>query len=403
MFTAVGISRNSFSTTHLSRCKMALEMPPARLRAKDDRHPLVDILLPVRNGAPFLAQAIESIQAQTVTSWRLLVLDDGSTDRTAQIAKRYAAQDGRIRVVQYPARGLIDTLNAGLKLCRAPFVARQDADDISFPDRLACEIEYFEQHPECIAVSGGGITINEAGKPQGGAWFNNPEWADPFWIPAREPYLSHPFLMVRRKILQRLRYRNFFICEDADLCWRLEEAGKIHSIRKPFGYYRVSNKSVSTRRAVDTRIQAIASQLAAIAAQRRRTKRGDIHPERQLYEKMVKANRFEAILELFRDKLSASEFEYLRVASIIKFIEIATYRLSKVSPREALLAYRELRAISRKNWSGRDSIYYYCRRAHIHLLLRGNYQAARKLAPGIRGWLIVAFRQSWLLPLLPKQ
>lgn len=378
-------------------------MPPARLRAKDNCRPLVDILLPVRNGAPFLAQAIESIQAQTITSWRLLVLDDGSTDQTAKIARNFAARDHRILLVQYPARGLIDTLNAGLKLCRAPFVARQDADDISFPDRLASEIEYLEQHPECIAVSGGGMNIDENGKRLGRPWFHHPQLADPFWIPAREPYLSHPFLMVRRKVLQRLRYRNFFICEDADLCWRMEETGKIHSLRKPLGYYRVSRKSVSTRRAVDTRIQAIGSQLAAIAAQRRRTKRGDIHPERQIYAKMLKANKFEAILELFRGKLSAKEFEYLRVSSIIKLMEISTYRPAKISPYEARLAYRELSTISRQKWSGRDSIYACCANGHTSLRRLKNHRAARELAPGLRGWLVVGFRLSWLLPLLPSR
>jgi len=365
--------------------------------------PLIDILLPVRNGAPYLAKAIESIRAQTEPSWRLLVLDDGSTDRSAAIAKKFATKDRRIRLVRYPARGLIATLNAGLKLCRAPFVARQDADDISFPERFSVELEYLRTHPECVAVSGGGITIDEAGEPQGGPWFHSTELSDPFWIPAREPYLSHPFLMARRKVFQRLRYRNFFICEDADLCWRLEEAGNIHSIQRPLGYYRVSEKSVSTQRAVNTRIQAIASQLAAIAAQRRRAKRGDIDPDRRLYGKMLKANKFEAILELFRGSLRASEFEYLRVASIIKLIEISTYRLAKVNPHEARLAYRELRAISRRKWSGRDSIYQYCSNAHARLRQRGNFRAARELAPGFRGRLIVGFRLSWLLPLLPSR
>jgi glycosyltransferase involved in cell wall biosynthesis len=377
-------------------------MSPAS-RARVSRHPLVDILLPVHNGASFLAQAVESIQAQTLSSWRLLVLDDGSTDRSAKIARSFAARDSRIRLVCYPARGLIDTLNAGLKLCRAPYIARQDADDISLPERLATQVEYLRQHPKCIAVSCGAVTITDSGKQLGGPWFNSPENANPFWIPAIEPYLTHPFLMMRRKIYQRLGYRNFFICEDADLCWRLEETGDMHCIRTPLGRYRRSEKSISTRLAVNTRIQAIASQLAAIAAQRRRTKRGDIDPKRSLYGKMVKAGDFESMLELFRGTLSAEEFEYLRTASIIKFMEIATYRLSKVNSREARLAYRELQAAAQQKWSGRNSIYYYCRSAYGHLLKRGNRRAARELAPGFRGWLAVACRMPWLLPLLPKR
>lgn len=269
-------------------------------RAKKHPQPLIDILLPVRNGAPFLVQAIESIQAQTEPSWRLLILDDGSTDRSAKIAKNFAARDSRIQLVRYPARGLIATLNAGLKLCRAPFVARQDADDISLPDRFAAELEYLRRNRKCVAVSGGGKTIDQEGRTTTGIWLHKPDMANPFWIPAREPYLAHPFLMVRREIYQRLGYRNFFMCEDADLCWRLQETGKIHSLPRSLGYYRAFEDSVSTRVAVNTKIQAIVSQLAAIAARRRRARRSDLNLDHRLYARMIKANDFEAIVEIFR-------------------------------------------------------------------------------------------------------
>lgn len=362
---------------------------------------LIDILLPVHNGAPFLTQSIESIQAQTEQSWRLWVLDDGSTDKSARIAKNFAEKDSRIRLVCYPARGLIATLNAGLKLCRAPFVARQDADDISLPHRFAVELDYLRNNPKCIAVSGGGITIDETGKRISGKWFHNSDIADPCWVPAREPYLMHSLLMARREIYQHLGYRNFFICEDADLCWRFEEKGEIHSIAKVLGYYRTSEKSVSTQLAVNTRIQAIVSQLAAIGAQRRREGRGDFNLNSSLYKKMVKANDFESIIEIFQNSLSASEFQYLRSASIIKFMDIASYRPSKVNTREVNLAYQELYAISRREWSGKNSILYICYRAYHALCKRGYRKLARKLTPSFIGWVIIAMNQSWLSSQLP--
>jgi glycosyltransferase involved in cell wall biosynthesis len=377
-------------------------MPSNSPHVKKLPQPLIDILLPVRNGAPFLAQAIESIRAQTEQSWRLLILDDGSIDRSAKIAKKIAGKDRRIRLVRYPARGLIATLNAGLKLCRAPFVARQDADDISFPGRLAAELDYLRRNRKCIAVSGGGRTIDQKGLNAGSAWFHNPHLADPFWIPAREPYLSHPFLMMRREIYQRLGYRNFFISEDADLCWRLQETGIIHSLREPLGYYRAFENSVSTRVAVNTRIQAVVSQLAAIAARRRRARRGDLNLDRRLYARMVKANDIEAIVEIFRSRLTSEEFLYLRKASIIKLLMITTYRPSKVNLHEARLAYRELHAIARSQRSGRDSIFQICSDAYRTLRQRGQYETARELAPGFWGWLIVARKQRWLLPFLPS-
>jgi hypothetical protein len=296
---------------------------------------------------------------------------------------------------------LIATLNTGLKLCRAPFVARQDADDVSLPHRLAAELDYLRRNRKCVAVSGGGRTIDDKGRKIGGVWFHKPELADPFWIPAREPYLSHPFLMVRREIYQRLGYRNFFISEDADLCWRLEETGKIHSLQEPLGYYRAFEDSVSTRIAVNTRIQAIVSQLAAIAARRRRAQRGDLNLDSRLYARMVKVNDFGAIVEIFRGRLTGEEFRYLRKASIVKLLDITTYRPSKVSVYEARLAYRELYAIARSRWSGHDSIFYICHRAHRALRQRGQHEVARELAPGFMGWLVVAMNQHWLLPFLP--
>lgn len=377
-------------------------MPSHSQPGRNRRSPLIDIVMPMSNAAPYLAETIKGIQAQTETSWRLLILDDGSTDQSVKIAKKFAAEDPRIKLFRRPKRGQVATLNEGLALCRAPFIARHDADDISFTHRFKTEVDYLNSHPDCVAVSGGHTHIDHKGKciPHS-SWSPNPDLANPYWIPALEPLLLQPFLMVRANVFKRLRYRHFFIAEDADLCWRLQEVGKLHSMTTTLGCYRVHKKSASTYPPVNTRIQAVISQLAAIAARRRREGHGDFDLKPELYKRLLKANNFESILEVFRSDLNAEEFQYLCTASIVKFIETTTYRPSKVNAREAQLAYKELHAISLQRGNERSSILQIYRRAAKMLHKRGQHRLAWQLVPSLWGWLAVRMNQSWLMSRLP--
>src|SRR5262249_62262769 len=116
-------------------------------------HSIVDILLPVFNGAVTITEAIESLQRQTFTNFRIIVVDDGSTDQTPEVLAALAARDSRITVLTKSNGGIVDALNAGLRLCQAEFVARQDADGVSDPSRLAVELDYLRSHPDCEALA----------------------------------------------------------------------------------------------------------------------------------------------------------------------------------------------------------------------------------------------------------
>src|SRR5688572_3354138 len=96
----------------------------------------IDVLMPVKNAGPYLSEAIESVIGQTVTDWRLLVLDHGSTDGSLEIAYAAAERDRRIEVFEFPtAEGLSGLLNQGLAQAHGRYVLRQDADDLSVPTR----------------------------------------------------------------------------------------------------------------------------------------------------------------------------------------------------------------------------------------------------------------------------
>ena len=111
---------------------------------------MISVVLPVYNCPEYVGQAIESILAQTFSEYELLIIDDGSTDETPSVLARY--KDHRLRLFTQSNRGLAATLNRGIELARGQYIARQDQDDISYPDRFAKQIAFFEAHPNCALL-----------------------------------------------------------------------------------------------------------------------------------------------------------------------------------------------------------------------------------------------------------
>src|SRR4051812_4518709 len=101
------------------------------------RAPAVSVLLPVYNGGRHFRAALESILAQSFVDFECLVLDDGSTDGSGDMARQLAAADSRVRVIQRENRGLVATLNELVGLARGALLARMDADDVALPERFA--------------------------------------------------------------------------------------------------------------------------------------------------------------------------------------------------------------------------------------------------------------------------
>jgi hypothetical protein len=113
-------------------------------------NPAVSVVLPVYNCPGLVGEAIESILGQTCHDFELIVIDDGSTDETPGVLARY--DDTRIRLVTQGNRGLAATLNRGIELARGRYIARQDQDDISYPDRLAKQVSYLDANGNCALV-----------------------------------------------------------------------------------------------------------------------------------------------------------------------------------------------------------------------------------------------------------
>src|SRR5688500_15704659 len=102
----------------------------------NDATPTVSVLMAVYNGGAYLAEAVESILGQTLADFELIAVDDGSTDDSPAILKRFAERDPRVRVVTKANAGLPRALNDGLALARGEFIARMDGDDVAYPHRF---------------------------------------------------------------------------------------------------------------------------------------------------------------------------------------------------------------------------------------------------------------------------
>ena len=214
-----------------------------------ESHPVVSVILPVWNGERFLSPAIESIRAQTFEAFELLLIDDGSTDGSLAIAEKHAAADPRLRVIRREHCGLVHALNAGLEAARAPFVARMDSDDLAYPTRLAMQVTFLQQHPQCLVVGSNCYVIDEDGDPIGGLKFPRRHEAIRKSLLSGVTALAHPAVMMRKgPVIAAGGYRaDSFPCEDIDLWVRLSEAGELANLCETLLRYRRHEGTICIR------------------------------------------------------------------------------------------------------------------------------------------------------------
>lgn len=126
------------------------------------KNPTVSVLMPTYNAERYLKEAVEGILGQSFTDFEFIIIDDGSTDGTSEILSHY--QDSRIVYLRHETnRGYVYALNHGLKIAKGKFIARQDADDISLPERLLRQVEMLDLQPNLVVVGSAYHTIDEAG------------------------------------------------------------------------------------------------------------------------------------------------------------------------------------------------------------------------------------------------
>lgn len=304
----------------------------------------IDVVIPVHNGERTIKSAVGSIQAQTVQDIRIIIVDDGSTDDTVVLVGQMSAADSRIELLQQANAGIVDALNAGLAACTAPLVARHDADDLAAPDRFARQAGFLAENPSVVAVSGAVRHMDEDGRVYGSVLhMGPPDEADVSLFPQREPYLMHPFLMMRRAAASAAGgYRHVFHAEDTDLYWRLQEAGGLVNLLDVMGDYRIHSGSVTGLSPLNGRISAVNSQRAGLSAMRRRAGRPDLAFPKTMLNAYQSAQSFEEVIAVGSQDLDAEEAARLRVCSCAKLLELAAYRPYELDAADCALIGRTL-------------------------------------------------------------
>jgi glycosyltransferase involved in cell wall biosynthesis len=132
----------------------------ARSDKEPTTRPLVSVIMAMRNSAGTIASAVRSIRWQTLENWELIVIDDGSSDASASIVRAF--NDSRIRLIrELTGAGLATRLNQAVALSRADYIARMDADDICFPERLERQLARLQQEPRIDLLGCGAVVFAE--------------------------------------------------------------------------------------------------------------------------------------------------------------------------------------------------------------------------------------------------
>ncbi|MFS8130965.1 MAG: glycosyltransferase family 2 protein [Candidatus Dojkabacteria bacterium] len=206
--------------------------------------PRVSVLMPVYNAEEFLEDSAGSILAQTFTDFELLLLDDGSKDKSLEIAKKLAEKDSRVRVLPNEANmGIVKTLNRGISLARGEFLARMDSDDFSLPERFAEQVKYLDEHPDYSVCGSWVVTF---GNHNGNVW-ELP--SDPNLVKVTMLFysaLTHPAIMMRKKVIFEdlaLEYEGYH-GEDYILMMKVAKRSKLSNVPKVLFKYRTHDNSL---------------------------------------------------------------------------------------------------------------------------------------------------------------
>ena len=210
-------------------------------------NPVVSVVMSVFNGEDSLRDTIESILRQTLTDFEFIIINDGSTDQTADILTEYSSSDNRIRVITTQNNGLTSALIRGCKEATSPIIARQDVGDCALPDRLKKQLDLLNSDHSIVAVGCGAFLVGPEGEDLG----SRSRILLPEEVTAQLQKfgigLCHPLSTFRKDIYDQIGgYRvQFRYAQDTDLWYRFSEAGLLAEHPECLSIIRVDLTGVS--------------------------------------------------------------------------------------------------------------------------------------------------------------
>ncbi|RTE67155.1 glycosyltransferase [Amphritea opalescens] len=214
-------------------------------------YPLVSVIIPVYNGATYIAEAVESILNQTYDNFEIIIVDDASSDNSLRIVNNYESNKIKIITNDYNV-GVAASRNRGIKAAKGKYVAFMDSDDVSAINRLLIQVCFLESHPEFGLVSSHFVTFEDELETGKRSMKKLP--VDSYYIAAAllfQSVICCPSAMMRVDILKEHNLffnESFKVCEDWDLWYRMSQVTKISNVDEVLLYYRKHGGSLTKKR-----------------------------------------------------------------------------------------------------------------------------------------------------------
>lgn len=209
--------------------------------------PALSVVMAVYNADEAgLRASIESVLAQSFTDFEFILIDDGSTDGSRAVMEEYAARDRRVRVLSHPNVGLTRSLNIGIAAARGALIARQDADDVSYPKRFEMQVALFDD-PAVVLAGGNCDDLYEDGRR--GVWGAYEAAALQRVVFMKTPF-AHSTAMMRTALCRDLRGydESFLTAQDMELWMRMARRGRLAMVAEPVLARRAAGASSISRR-----------------------------------------------------------------------------------------------------------------------------------------------------------
>ena len=214
----------------------------------------VTVIMPMKNAEIYVADAITSVLKQSLEDFELIVVDDGSTDSSRQIADSF--QDGRVKVITGPKMGAAGAFNEALSIAEGKYIANCDADDLYPKDRLSWQVKYLEDHQGCHAVCGTYSTMEPNGTVI--SKLNCGEVTESIsneLLTGKTRTSFCTYLTKREVLIEAKGCREFFVTsQDIDLQLRLGESREVRYVPKNTYFYRLHDSSITHTQASNKRV-----------------------------------------------------------------------------------------------------------------------------------------------------
>ena len=213
--------------------------------------PRISVIMSIyKEPESWIRLSVDSILGQTVADFEFIIINDNpSRPENDALLLEYQQKDARIRVIRNAENlGLTRSLNLGLQAAHGAYIARMDADDFAFPERFAVQLEYLQEHPDCIACSG--LAYSWDGSNVTGKMYRPVGYPEMLYYSFTSSPFVHPLLMMRREFLEKANIRydeNFRYSQDYKLAVDLLKVGKIGNVDRYLLKYRISAQQITSK------------------------------------------------------------------------------------------------------------------------------------------------------------